>query len=99
MMRTNTAFDDDPSTMLPARLDIGTFDQVSRILDQKHGADINVDAQAVTHLGAIGLQLLVAATNTATARGGRLNVYNPSSAFAQAIEDFGILADALGGRS
>lgn len=96
-MGATTAFDEDQPTMLPARMDLGSFEQIAQILRNKRGPDIRVDAQNVTHLGAIGVQLLLAAANSAASKGGQLVLSNPSPAFSQALIDFGLPQDVIGG--
>lgn len=89
---TNT-FERDHPIALPSRMDIGSFETTLDILRRQNGRAIYVDAGNVVHLGAIGLQLLVAATKAAQQRGGKLYVSNPSAAFLQAVADFGVAGD------
>jgi chemotaxis protein CheX len=57
------------------------------------GHDLVIDASEVSRLGGQCLQILLAAVCAWRADGNRLSFANPSSAFIEALELFGVASD------
>jgi chemotaxis protein CheX len=79
---------------LAPRLDLSYASELAGALRGHKGADLVLDASAVTHLGGLGLQLLAAAAKTWRAQGHSLTIQPRSAAFDEALGTFGVkLAD------
>lgn len=80
---------------LAARLDLSAAEPLAAALRAHGGADLVIDASGVSHLGALGLQLLGAAALSWRAAGHRLRIAPRSDAFDAALQTFGIPLSAL----
>lgn len=80
-----------PALTLPAALLREGFDQLRADLSPGSGTHI-LDASGVQRVGTLALQWLVAAGQAAEAAGGRIEVQNPSPAFAEAVQLLGLTA-------
>ncbi len=79
---------------LAPRLDLSQAVPLATALQGHADGDLAVDASAVTHLGALGLQVLAAAARTWRAGGHRFIISPRSEAFDEALGLFGVtLAD------
>ena len=79
---------------LPARLDLpGAVALVNDLRDRP--GPICLDAAEVTHLGALGLQALVAISRHVTARGDGFEITNASDKFTAHMEIMGASPDSL----
>lgn len=85
---------------LPARLDLSAAGPLARDLLSRRGASLTLRADAVTHLGTPGLQVLLAARRSWREDGHRLIVDGPSPSLVQHLALFGLgladLSDASG---
>lgn len=81
---------------LPPRLDLSTVAETAVRIDAHRGAALRLDAGAVTHLGGLGAQLVLAARRDWQAAGAGLEIAPRSAVFDAAIAAFG-LAGALDG--
>ncbi|OWY18394.1 hypothetical protein B6V73_00885 [Thioclava sp. JM3] len=75
---------------LPDRIDLATVRSLHESLTCVATQDVALDASNVTHLGALGLQLLVSAAKTARGAGHRLEITSSSEAFDSALARFGL---------
>lgn len=62
--------------VLPARLDLSSVTALHRDLCAHTGKDVILDLEWVTYLGALGLQVLIAAARQAKAAGTQLCLRN-----------------------
>ncbi|SDD63640.1 chemotaxis protein CheX [Paracoccus isoporae] len=74
---------------LPARLDLTAARPLARDIAQMPG-DILLDASAVTHLGGLCLQIILAARQHCKAQSRGFAIAAPSAEFAAALSIFGI---------
>lgn len=79
---------------LPARLDMPAATRLLADLCSIDGA-ITVDGHAVTHLGALGLQTLVAAARAAIARGDSFTLSDPSDQMIEQMRIMGLSPEQL----
>lgn len=79
---------------LAERLDLP---QAVPLADQLRGAagDLTLDAAAVTHLGGLCLQVLLAARQSCRKQGRALTLSAPSEAMLRALADFGLTPDSF----
>lgn len=82
---------------LPERLDTASAQELADTLAAQLGQDLEIDAAPVTHIGALCLQILLAAVKTWDARGQILKISNLSDAMIGQLALFGITQDSLGG--
>jgi chemotaxis protein CheX len=75
---------------LPARLDLPATSPLAQDLLAHRGEALTLVADGVTLLGTPGLQVLLAARLTWKADGQRLAVSDPSPAFAEQLDVFGL---------
>ena len=80
---------------LAPRLDLSQVAALTADLRARTGADLVLDAGAVTHLGGLGLQVLLAAAASWRAAGHALSVHPRSEAFDEALTLFGVTPDTL----
>ncbi len=80
---------------LVPRLDLSQAGALAAELRAREGAPLELDAGAVTHLGGLGLQLLLAAAADWRARGLPFSIHPRSEAFDEAVTLFGVDPDAL----
>ncbi|MCL7464044.1 STAS domain-containing protein [Phaeovulum sp. NW3] len=80
---------------LASRLDLSAVQPLATALRERSGADLVIDASDVSHLGALGLQVLGAAAISWRAAGHRLQIAPRSDAFDAALQTFGIPLSAL----
>ena len=80
-----------PATLqLPPRLDLAHIAPAAEALRENLGRDLMLDAGQVTHLGALGLQLLIASAQSWRAAGLTLRIEPRSDAFDSALQCFGV---------
>lgn len=89
--------EEEANIALPPRLDITTVGETAAALRAQAGRAVVLDAGGVTHLGGAGLELLLLAARDHAAQGLGFAVTPRSDAFAAALTDFGVGADALSG--
>ncbi|AXC50704.1 STAS domain-containing protein [Paracoccus suum] len=80
---------------LPHRLDLTAARRLTRDLRDRSGAPLVIDASAVSHLGGLCLQVLLAAAQDWGRRGVSLRLAPQSPAFVEALTQFGVGPDAL----
>ncbi|WP_299041799.1 STAS domain-containing protein [uncultured Tateyamaria sp.] len=62
---------------LPARLDAATAPKLAAVLcNHVDSRDLDLDARHTTHVGAMGVQVLLSAQHTAHAKGRRFRLLN-----------------------
>jgi chemotaxis protein CheX len=76
-------------------LDLNTAVPLAENLMAHRGSDIVIDAGEVARLGAQSLQVLLSAVATWQADGRMLDFAQPSAAFIESLQLFGINADSL----
>ncbi|WP_415183598.1 STAS domain-containing protein [Phaeovulum sp.] len=81
--------------VLEPRLDLSTVGALAASLLAHAGADLLLDAGKVTHLGGLGLQVLLAAADEWRNAGHRFVISPRSTAFDEALILFGVDIDAL----
>lgn len=77
---------------LPAALDYSSAKSVAEDLIAKRGSPIEIDANLVTRVGGLGLQVLLAAQKTWHSEGLELKIINRSDSFER---DLTLLGDPL----
>lgn len=85
------------SLPLPARLDLKAAAPLRDALLAVRGAPVTLDGSAVIHLGASGLQVLLAAAETWRAEGLDFQVIDPSAAFQEGLRQMGARSSSLAG--
>lgn len=83
---------------LPSRLDLAAASPLAHTLRGCLSADggaLNLDASAVTQLGGLCLQVLLAAAAECASQSRRFRIEPRSAAFEQAVAQFGIPAASL----
>lgn len=80
---------------LPDRIDLGAVSALHAALDPVTTGPTVIDASTVSHLGALGVQLLVSAALSARACGHSMTITPRSDAFDEALIRFGISIDDL----
>ena len=80
---------------LAPRLDLASARGLAGALRERAGADLVIDAGAVNHLGALGLQVLASAALSWRAAGHRLRIDPRSEPFDAALTSFGLPLSAL----
>ncbi|WP_372839881.1 STAS domain-containing protein [Phaeovulum sp.] len=80
---------------LAPRLDLSAAKDLHAAVLARRGGDLQLDAGQVTHLGALGLQLLLAAKQSWQRDGHRLAISPRSQAFDDALRLFGVAPDDL----
>lgn len=80
---------------LDARLDLPAAAPLAEALKASTGQDVEIDAGAVTHLGGLCLQVLLAAAAAWRAGGQGLTLSNRSDDFDSALAVFGLTPEAL----
>lgn len=78
---------------LPERVDLAAVGALHEALLPLCEGDLTLDASRVTHLGGLGVQLLLSAAITARARGTTLILSDPSDPFTDALAQFGVTFD------
>jgi chemotaxis protein CheX len=81
---------------LPPRIDLSCIGGLASDFRQAPDGPLVVDAGAVTVLGGLGVQVLLAAAYERRALGHEFRVTRASEAFTQALRQFGIRAEDLG---
>ncbi len=84
-----------PVTKLPAILDMrNTQDLRDRLLSALAvSSDLRLDGSETTQVATPGVQLLLAASQSAKAKGGKIIMTNPSPALEAAFLDLGVAAE------
>ncbi len=80
---------------LAARLDLGAAKPLHAALLSRCGGDLVLDAGQVTHLGALGLQLLLSAAQSWRQAGHALAITPRTRAFDDALRLYGVPLDDL----
>ncbi|MBE3639084.1 STAS domain-containing protein [Mangrovicoccus algicola] len=75
---------------LPARIDHPAVEALYAEVKEARGEDLALDASQVSHLGASGLQLLIAAANSWTRDGHILSLRDPSEKFSEHLQMLGL---------
>jgi len=83
------------AVMLPARIDLSNAASLSRDLRASVGAAVVLDASRVAHLGALGVQILLASARSWRAAGQSFTISPRSEAFDETLAQFGLTVDAL----
>lgn len=83
------------SLPLPARLDLKAAAPLRDDLLAVRGAPVTLDGSAVLHLGASGLQVLLAAAETWRAEGLDFRIVEPSAAFQEGLRQMGASSSSL----
>lgn len=81
--------------VLPAKLDLPAASELADALKKARGADLGIDASAVTHIGTNCLQVLIAASKTWAADGKGLTFAPLSDAFTEQLDQFGLPLETL----
>ncbi|WP_299147746.1 STAS domain-containing protein [uncultured Tateyamaria sp.] len=82
--------------VLPARLDVtGVGDVHAHLRAVAAGGVVRVDASNVTHMGALGAQLLLSAGKTARDAGGGLDLVHVSARALDQLADMGLTPENL----
>ena len=79
---------------LAPRLDLSTASTTAEAIRNQRGTDLTLDASQVTHLGGLGLQVILSAARTWAQDGTFLTIEPRSEAFNEALALFGVAADA-----
>lgn len=80
---------------LPARLDLTEARPLALALQERVGGPLRLDASEVEHLGALCLQLLIAASQRWRADDHEFEITPRSDAFTEALISFGLSQPAL----
>lgn len=80
---------------LPSRLDLGVVQALTQQIILMRGSPVTLDATGVTHLGGLGLQLLLAAAQQWRRDGQDFAVLPRSDEFDRALGLLGLSPDAL----
>ncbi|NDR58105.1 STAS domain-containing protein [Aliiruegeria sabulilitoris] len=80
---------------LPARLDLPAATPLAEAITALRGQDLRMSAEAVTHLGTPGLQVLLSAARSWAADGKSFSLQPCSEAFTEQLSIFGIDSAAL----
>jgi chemotaxis protein CheX len=80
---------------LAARLDLPAAAPLAEEIRARAGSDIEIDASAVSHLGGLCLQVLIAAAAAWREAGNALTVSAMSEDFTAALAVFGLTPEAL----
>lgn len=75
---------------LTSRVDLSQVGPLAADLRACQGEDLVIDASAVTHLGALGLQLLASAARSWRSAGYELSITPRSNAFDDALAQMGV---------
>lgn len=81
--------------VLAPRLDLSTVVTLKTQIVAQKGQNLVLDASHVTHLGGLGLQVLLAGAKSWRASGHSLKISPRSEAFDETLAQFGLSADAL----
>lgn len=84
---------DNNSLRLPSNLDIKSTSPLVEALLPLRGADLQIEASGVTHLGSQCLQLLLSAKKTWESEGFFCHITSPSEAFGEGLEHLGFPRD------
>ncbi|MEO9895071.1 MAG: STAS domain-containing protein [Paracoccaceae bacterium] len=81
---------------LPARLDLSAAQQlVQDLADKDLSSGIEFDANEVTHMGALCVQVLIAASRTVQDAGGQMTLDNVSERVDQQLASLGLTKEAV----
>lgn len=83
------------SFALSPRLDLASAQDLAAALRARAGVDLVIDAGGVTHLGALGLQILASAALSWRASGQSLRIAPRSEPFDAALASFGLPLSVL----
>lgn len=81
--------------VLSPRLDLSTAADLKDRISARIGTNLVLDASHVTHLGGLGLQVLLAGAKLWRTSGHSLTLSPRSEAFDETLAQFGISVDAL----
>jgi chemotaxis protein CheX len=79
--------------LLPERLDLAAAAPLAEALRARAGRDLVLDAKAVSHIGAMGLQVLRSAAKSWASSGHRLELRNLSDACTDQLALLGYAPD------
>ncbi len=82
---------------LQSRLDLSVAETLAKALRSRMGADLVLDAAAVTHLGGLCLQVLISAARTTQRSGHKFSVINASDRVVEQLAALGFSPETLGG--
>ena len=80
---------------LAPRLDLPAARPLADAISEHKGNDLKLDAAQVTHVGGLCLQVILSAANTWRAEGHNLHVTPRSEEFDNALNVFGLSAEAI----
>lgn len=80
---------------LPPKLDLSQVGLLTTALRDRAGSDVVLDAGEVSHLGGLGLQVLLSAAQSWRSSGHSLSIQPRSEAFDEALTLFGVGLDAV----
>ena len=80
---------------LPAKLDTSAAALLRAEVAASAGNDLTIEANAVEHLGALCLEVLLTARHVWSSGGQKLELAAPSQAFLADLETFGLAPDDL----
>ncbi len=80
---------------LAARLDLPAAGPLAEEIRARAGTDLEIDAGAVSHLGGLCLQVLIAAAAAWREAGNALSISAMSEDFTAALAVFGLTPEAL----
>ncbi len=80
---------------LPPRIDLSNAATVSRDIQAASGGAMVLDASQVAHLGALGVQILLASARSWRAAGQSFTISPRSEAFDETLAQFGLTVGAL----
>ncbi|MGR3320390.1 MAG: STAS domain-containing protein [Pseudooceanicola sp.] len=81
--------------LLQSRLDLPAAAPLAQELRKRLGSDVTVDAGAVTHMGALCLQVMVSAAKTLTRAGHRFRMINASDRVLEQLVSMGFTPETL----
>ncbi|MDF1854081.1 STAS domain-containing protein [Pseudooceanicola sp.] len=84
--------------ILQSQLNLSAADPLAQDLRARLGGDITLDARAVTHLGTLCLQVLIAAAHSCQQTGHRFNMVNAPDWMTSQLEMMGLSPETLGAR-
>jgi len=80
---------------LPPKLDLSAASQLAADLGALCTADLTLDASQVTHVGALGVQVIASATKTLRANGHSVQITHMSDKAVDQLSHLGFTPEAL----
>lgn len=81
--------------VLASKLDLATVSDLAATLRARTEPETVIDMMAVTHLGALGLQVLLAAAKTANAERREIKIVNTSDRVLNQMRVMGMTPEAI----